>query len=90
MQVADINTNDRYKVEGYGGVAFYFAGQQMVGVFDEYGDSYPEDDEPTGMVYMIMVGDDYKHVVDPEDVIKIDDDDYCHECGQIGCTADGR
>ena len=42
------------------------------------------------MVYMIMVGDDHKHVIDPEDVTIIDPDAYCHECGQIGCTHDGR
>ena len=28
MRLADINTDNRYKVDGYGGVAFYFAGKQ--------------------------------------------------------------
>lgn len=32
-----------------------------------------------------MVGDDRVHLVDPDDLTKIEDDDYCHECGQVGC-----
>jgi hypothetical protein len=96
--VTDLNTNDRYKVDGFGGVAFYFAGVQTeTHTIWEYDEDDPgtcwevsSEEEPTGMVYMIMVGDDHKHVIDPDDITKIDDDDYCHECGQIGCTADGR
>lgn len=94
MRLADINKSDRYAVDGYGGVAFYFAGKQTeMQELDFYdGDGWMIDTEEvdTGMVYMIMVGDDHKHVIDPEDVIKIKDEDYCHECGQIGCTHDGR
>lgn len=103
MRLADINTDNRYKVEGYGGVAFYFAGAQTETFTEwdyvgpeggDYNDpdnfAYDEQERLTGMVYMIMVGDDHKHVIDPEDVTIIDPDAYCHECGQIGCTHDGR
>ena len=87
MKLADITTDNRYKVEGYNGIAFYFAGHVMDRYMDEYGDV---DEEQSGMVYMIMVGDDHKHVIDPEDVAIIDPESYCHVCGQIGCTHDGR
>jgi len=44
----------------------------------------------TGMVVMVMVGDDRKHIVDPDDVTLIAEEDYCSGCGQVGCRADGR
>lgn len=44
----------------------------------------------TGMAVLVMIGDDREHVIDPEDVTVIADDDYCHACGQVGCTHDGR
>ena len=42
------------------------------------------------MLCVVMVGDDRVHEVDPDDLIVIDDLDYCAECGQIGCQHDGR
>jgi hypothetical protein len=42
------------------------------------------------MVRAVMVGDDREHIVDVDDLTVIAEDDYCSECGQIGCTADGR
>lgn len=44
----------------------------------------------TDKVRAVMVGDDREHIIDIDDLTKIADDDYCHGCGQIGCTADGR
>lgn len=41
--------------------------------------------QPTGMVRAVMVGDDRVHIVDPDDLTEIDEDDYCSGCGQIGC-----
>lgn len=38
----------------------------------------------------VMVGDDREHVIEVSDLEKIDDLDYCAECGQIGCAHDGR
>lgn len=37
-----------------------------------------------------MIGDDRTFRFDADELIELDDDDYCAECGQIGCTADGR
>lgn len=50
----------------------------------------PDEIEDRGRVRAVMVGDDYVHTVDVDDLTPIDDLDYCAECGQIGCTADGR
>jgi hypothetical protein len=36
-----------------------------------------------------MIGDDQVFVFDVEELIPINDDEYCSECGQIGCTANG-
>lgn len=41
-------------------------------------------------VYAIMVGDDTRHLVSVDDLEQIGEMDYCAECGQIGCTHDGR
>jgi hypothetical protein len=39
----------------------------------------------TGRIVVVMVGDDYRHIADPEDVEEIAEEDYCSSCGQIGC-----
>lgn len=36
-------------------------------------------------VIAVMVGDDRRHIVDKSDLTEIDEEDYCSDCGQIGC-----
>lgn len=78
---------EHFTVDGYGGVAWYL---------HEIESEPDEDTEwtglevPTGRVVLVMVGDDRSHSVDPDDVSVIGEDDYCHECGQVGCRGDGR
>jgi hypothetical protein len=43
----------------------------------------------TGMVLAVMIGDDHRHRVDEEDLEPLPREDYCGECGQIGCRHDG-
>src|SRR3990167_1701462 len=43
--------------------------------------------ERTGQLLAVMVGDDRHNVVDPADLTELTDDEYCSECGQVGCTA---
>lgn len=43
-----------------------------------------------GTVVAVAVGDDTRHTFAAEDLTPIPEDAYCSECGQIGCTADGR
>lgn len=38
---------------------------------------------------VVMVGDDRVHDVDVDDCEELDEEDYCHSCGQVGCTHDG-
>lgn len=42
------------------------------------------------MVIGIMVGDNRKHTIDVAELTVIDEEDYCHSCGQIGCGHDVR
>jgi len=84
-----------YRVRGFRGVACRVYGWQAepdVEVDDETGADYwdGESMRSTGMVVVVMVGDDYRHIVDPEDCEPLPEDDYCAVCGQIGCTHDGR
>lgn len=77
------------RVKGWRGVAFNVLGPEMNEVEDENGvweELLPSPDR----VRVVMVGDDKVHVVDKDDCTEIPEDDYCHECGQIGCTHDGR
>lgn len=75
---------DAYRVSGWGeGVAFRVYGWET------------EPDEDTewsgcenrpGRVVVVMVGDDARHTVDPDDLAPLSESDYCHDCGQIGCS----
>lgn len=87
----------RFTVTGGARVAYWFEDAQIEHVEVEYEDyvdeegnqcyGYDLEERATGMVYMVMVGDDYRHLLDPADVEIAPD--YCHVCGQIGCTHDG-
>lgn len=44
----------------------------------------------TGRVVAVMVGDDRPFLFDPEDLEALPEGTWCVECGQIGCTVDGR
>ena len=94
----------RYKVEGWPGIAVWIDGypkkwepylaldedEDGNEIEVETGEGEWVDDIESGEVLAVMVGDDKRHTVDIEDLILIDDLDYCTECGQIGCTHDGR
>lgn len=100
----ELDLSARYSVEGYGGIAFYALGYATEWTEEEWiycgeGDeddeanylyNEPEEIEDRSRARMVMVGDDRVHLIDVEDLTVIGEDDYCHECGQIGCTADGR
>ena len=43
----------------------------------------------TGQLVCRMVGDDAHHLYEPEDIEKMEREEYCGECGQIGCGHDG-
>lgn len=80
-----LDMNARYKVEGYNGIAFYLIGYEMIRDedYEWSGIEYAN----TSMVRAIMVGDDHVHLVDVDDLTPLKDDEYCPECGQVGCKA---
>lgn len=104
MERQDVDFDARYKVDGFRGVAFYLLGwaqetrQVEVPLCDhevdephdecEYVTETEQVDSDT-FVRAVMVGDDTVHFVDVDDLHKIEDGDYCPECGQIGCKAYG-
>lgn len=73
---------DAMRVQGDNAVAWYVYGWEV----------QPDDDTEwsgcynrTGLLVCCMVGDDQPFVIDPDDLQAIDDEEYCHSCGQIGC-----
>mgnify|MGYP003334376083 FL=1 len=71
-----------FEMTHYPGIAVHVLGWEMVP---------DEDTEWTGMfvrsgkLLAVMVGDDYRHKVEPEDLVPIDEDAYCACCGQMSC-----
>jgi hypothetical protein len=61
-------------VEGYRGVAWWVDHIQ------------PEDNS---RVACVMVGDDRRFTFERSELAALAREDYCGECGQIGCTHDG-
>lgn len=58
------------RVEGYEGVAFWFHN------ICEY---------HYGCAIVIAVGDDYKRHVGTPEIFPLNEDEFCGNCGQIGC-----
>lgn len=72
----------RYRVEGYGGVAWRAIRWETKPDCETSWTGY---EIPTGKVECVMVGDNRKFSFDPEDLTPLDDDEFCSCCGQIGC-----
>lgn len=74
--------SDYYQTAIYPGISFYVLGWET---------EPDEDTEWTGMenrtgrVLAVMVGDDYRHSLDPDDLQPLANDQFCRDCGQIGC-----
>lgn len=95
--MSEIDFNAHYKVNGWPGVAVYPVEYKKETILDdveffddEIGEWVCADWEPTeiedeSQVYVVMVGDDTRHLVDVDDLVKIEETDFCRECGQIGC-----
>ena len=84
----DLDTDARYTVGGWGkGIAFWIDCAETEHDDDTEWTGYVHE---TGRVLAVMVGDDKRHSVDPSDLTLLDNLDYCTECGQVGCSHDGR
>jgi hypothetical protein len=77
---------DAVRVDGWPAVAVWIRGWQTEPDEDTEWSGY---ENRTGMLVATMVGDDAQHLIDPGDVITLPREDYCGECGQIGCGHDG-
>jgi hypothetical protein len=77
----------KYRVEGWGGIAFHLLGYEMIR--DEDFEWSGIEEENRDNVRVVMVGDDTVHIVPTKDITPLGDDEYCPECGQIGCKAYG-
>ena len=79
---------DAYSVAGWGaGIAWRVYGWETEPTEDTEWDGI---EERTGRVVVVMVGDDRRFSVDPDDLTPLGELDYCASCGQVGCTHDGR
>jgi hypothetical protein len=78
---------DAYTVSGWGeDIAFVVRGWETEPDEDTEWSGY---EVRTGRIVVTMIGDDARHVVDIEDLTPLDREDYCGECGQVGCAHDG-
>lgn len=94
QSVGDSNEFDfkaAYKVEGYEGVAWraygYATDHEAIMVEldeDEWYEEY-EEYEDRSRVKCHMVGDDREFIFDTYYLTKLEEDQFCPECGQIGC-----
>jgi|SRR4051812_44655884 hypothetical protein len=74
--------HDAYRVRGYDGVAFYVLGWETQPDEDTDWSGY---EQRTGRVLAVMIGDDERRPVDPDDLAPLKGSEYCRSCGQIGC-----
>jgi len=78
---------DAVKIRGQKvAIAWYVRGFQTEPDEDTEWTGY---EKRTGMLVCTMVGDDGLHLFDPDDIEVLPREDYCGECGQIGCGHDG-
>jgi hypothetical protein len=80
-----MHKGDHVRVKGFPGVACWYIGpaeRRVLDPWDPYQDTY-EVDHSTAVV--MMVGDDKEREVAADDLELIDRDEFCGECGQIGC-----
>lgn len=81
-----IDFDKAYRHPDYPGIAWRIDGyNQELARFDEEWYNEPEYVEDVTQVRCHMIGDDRSFLFDTEDMIELDDSEYCSECGQIGC-----
>ena len=83
----DLFNAEAYRVEGWKGIAWRVLGWATEPDEDT---EWTGIEQRTGQLVARMVGDDRDFLFEPDEVEAIREDEFCHECGQIGCKADGR
>lgn len=85
-EVDDVAHAGAFTVRQYPGIAWRVLGWETEPDEDTEWSGY---EVRTGRVVAVMVGDDRHFSLDVDDVAALPREDYCGECGQIGCTHDG-
>ena len=75
-----------YSVKGWKGIAWAVCGWEVEPDEDTEWTGYGV---RTGRLVCRMVGDDRDYAIEPRELVAIAREDYCGECGQIGCSHDG-
>jgi len=75
---------DFVRVSGYKGVAFTFLGHGRCWL--DNGDGVPEWEPNENLARVCMVGDDNVLEVNIDDLTTLDQNEFCMDCGQIGCS----
>ena len=78
--------SEAYTVDGQGNIGWYVLGWETEPDEDTEWTGF---ENRTGRVVAIMIGDDSKFLFDPDELTPLEREDYCGECGQVGCTHDG-
>lgn len=76
-----------YRIDGHRGIAWRAFGWEIETLFDT--DTGDTEEQRTGKVVCVMIGDDRRFAFDPEDIHAIEREEYCGVCGQMGCCHDG-
>ncbi len=82
----DSSFDGAYTQSGYKGIAWRVLGWETEPDEDT---EWTGMENRTGMLVCRMIGDDRDFIFDPDDIEPLDRDEYCSECGQIGCGHDG-
>jgi hypothetical protein len=96
----ELGFDSAYRIEGYDGIAWGLRGYAKEWTEEWYEDvgtqsmpdyivHEPEEIEDRTRVEAVMIGDDRVFTFGIDEITPIDEDEYCPECGQIGCTAYG-
>jgi hypothetical protein len=75
-----------YRMDGYHGIAWHVLGWEVEANEQTEWTGFSD---LTGNVVAVMVGDDRRFTFDPSMIHPLNREDYCGECGQIGCRCDG-
>lgn len=73
---------DAYKVDGYKGIAWQVLGWETT---EDSGTIYTGENVCTGYIVARMIGDDRYFVFERDEITPIEREEFCSECGQIGC-----
>src|SRR5262245_997320 len=77
---------EAYAEKGRPGVAWHILGWECEVDEDSYWSGYAN---PTNTILAVMVGDDRVFGFFDGALVPIPREDYCAECGQMGCKGDG-